>query len=134
MLTPYAPGSITPLNHPEKFINHLLGQVLFLREQIKSKDLQINSLLKHASRRDDISLSRKSSLLPANVNQTNIEQISDQEQIPNTPPILAPKKNHNREVIIIGSNETFPICNRIALVPEKEFSKHSKNNNSSKKT
>ena len=58
--------------------NHLLDQVSFLREQIKSKDLQINSLLEHASRRNDIYLS-KGSVLPENVKETNIEQKSDQE-------------------------------------------------------
>ena len=34
ILTPYAPITNTPLSHSEKFINYLLDQVSFLREQI----------------------------------------------------------------------------------------------------
>lgn len=42
------------MSHSEKSTNHLPDQVSFLREQIKSKDQQINSLLEHAPRDDDI--------------------------------------------------------------------------------
>ena len=58
-LTPNAPITKTPLSQSEKFINHLLDQVSFLREQIKSKDQQMNSLLEHTSRHGDIYLSKK---------------------------------------------------------------------------
>ena len=57
VLTPDAPITNTPLIDSEVFINHLLDQVSFLREQIKFKDQQINSLLEHSSRRDDTYLS-----------------------------------------------------------------------------
>ena len=87
VLTPDAPITNTPLTHSEVFINHLLDQVSFLREQIKSKDQQINSLFEHAYRRDQIYL-LKGSVLPENVKQTNTEQKSDQEQIPSA--ILMP--------------------------------------------
>ena len=53
-------------SHSEKFINHLLDQVSFIREQIKSKYQQINSSLEHASKRDDIYLSKKHTLFSAN--------------------------------------------------------------------
>ena len=92
VLTPDTPITNTPLTHSDVFINHLLDQVSFLREQIKSKDKQINSLLEHASRRDDIYLSKKVSMLPENVKQTIIEQKSDQEQIPSTMPITTQKR------------------------------------------
>ena len=91
VLTPDAPITNTPLTRSDVFINHLLDQVSFLREQIKSKDQQINSLFEHASRRDHIYLS-KGSVLPENVKQTNTEQKSDQEQIPSAILMPTPKK------------------------------------------
>ena len=57
LLTPGAP--ITNLNHSEIFIIHLLDQLLFLKEQIKSKIQHANSLLQHESRIDDAYLSKK---------------------------------------------------------------------------
>ena len=57
------------MTHSGVFINHLPDQVSFLTEQIKSKDVQINSSLEHASRRDHIYLS-EGSVLPENVKQT----------------------------------------------------------------
>ena len=75
----------------EVFINHLLDQVSFLREQIKFKDQQINSLLEHSSRRDATYLSEKGSLLPENVKQKNIVQKSGQEQISSTIPMPTTK-------------------------------------------
>ena len=39
-LIPDAPIPYIPLSHSEKFINHLLDQVSFLRKQIRSKDRQ----------------------------------------------------------------------------------------------
>ena len=46
---------------------------------MNSKDQQINPLLEHPSRCDDIYLSKKkSSLLPGILKQINIEQKSDQ--------------------------------------------------------
>ena len=130
VLTAYASIAKTPLTHSGILINHLLDQVSFLREQIKSKDQQMNFLLQHASRYDDIYLS-KGSVLPENVKQTNIEQKSDQEQIPSTIPMpTTPKKNlKNSDFIKVDNNEIFPIPNgtnlkekdnHIASVPEKE--------------
>ena len=71
VLTPDAPITNTPLTSSDVFINHLLDQISFLREQMKSKDEQINSLLEHGSRRDDTYLSKKGSVLAENVKQTN---------------------------------------------------------------
>ena len=79
---------------------------MFLRKQIKSKYQQINSLLEQATRRDEIYHSKKGSLLPANVRQTNKEQKSDQKQIPLTLPIPAPKKNlRNSDAINIDNKK-----------------------------
>ena len=104
----------------------------FLREQIESKDQQIQSLLEHASRRDHIYLS-KGSVLPENKKQTNIEQKSDQEQIPSTIPMSTPKKNlNNSDIISVGNNETLPVPNgtdlkekdnHVESVPKKELPK-----------
>ena len=56
--------------------------------------------------------SKKGSLLPANLKQTNIEQKSNQEQILSTPPMLTPKQTlNNSNVINIDNNETLPIPN-----------------------
>ena len=55
------------MSHSEKSINHLLDQVSFLREQIKSKDQQINALLEHTSTRDEMYISKAVPLLPSNV-------------------------------------------------------------------
>ena len=45
VLTPDAPITNTPLTHSDVFINHLLDQVSFLREEIKSKDLFIRTCI-----------------------------------------------------------------------------------------
>ena len=109
VLTPDAPITNMPLTQSDVFINHLLDQVSFLKEQIKSKDQQINSLFEHASRRDHIYLS-KGAVLPENIKQTNVEQKSDQEQIPSTIPMPTPKKNLNNSVVInVDNNEILPI-------------------------
>ena len=106
VLTPDAPITNTPLIHSDGFINHLLDQVAFLREQIESKYQQINSLLENASRRGDIYLSKKGSMLPENVKQTNIEEKSDQEQIASTIAMPTPKSNlKNSDVINVDNNE-----------------------------
>ena len=55
------------MSHSEKSINHLLDQVSFLREQIKSKDQQINALLEHTSTCDEMYISKAVPLLPSNV-------------------------------------------------------------------
>ena len=118
------------MTHSDVLINHLLDQVSLLREQIKSTDQQMNSLLEHASRCDDIYLS-KGSVLPENVKQINIEQKSDEEQISSTTPMpTTPKKNlKNSDFIKVDNIETFPIPNgtnlkekdkHISSVPEKE--------------
>ena len=82
-------------------------------------------------------------MVPENVKQTNIEQNSDQEQIPSTIPLLTPKKNlNNNNVINIDNNETLPIpngtnlketVNHIASVAEKELPKDTQSNNSNGK-
>lgn len=59
LLTPGAPITNAHLNHSEIFINHLLDQLSFLKEQIKSKIQHANSLLQHESRIDDAYLSKK---------------------------------------------------------------------------
>ena len=71
----------------------------------------MNSLSEHASRCDHIYLP-KGSVLPENVKQTNIEEKSDQEQIPSTIPMPAPKKNvSNSDVINADNSETLSIPN-----------------------
>ena len=142
VLTPDAPITNTPLTHSDVFINHLLDQVSFLREQIKSKDQQMNFFLEQSSRRDHIYLS-KCSVLPENIKQTNIEQKSDQEPIPSTIPMPTPKKNlSNSDVVNVDNNETFPISNgtsskekdsHIESVPKKELPKNTQSNNSNHK-
>ena len=88
-------------------------------------------------------LSKKGSMLPENVKQTNIEQKSNQEQIPSTIPIPKPKENlSNNDFINVDNNETFPIpnginlkekFNHIASVPEKELPKNTQSHNSNNK-
>ena len=75
VVTPDAPITNTTLSHSKKCINHLLDQVSLLRELMKSKNQQINSLLEHSSRCDDNHVSKKGSLLPANAKQTNTAEI-----------------------------------------------------------
>ena len=58
-LIPVAPTTIALLKNSELIMNHLLVQVSFLREEIKSKDQQINSLSEHEPSRDDTCLSKK---------------------------------------------------------------------------
>ena len=100
------------------------------------------TLLEHAFRGDHVYLSN-GSVLPENVKQTNIEQKSDQEQIPSTIPMPTPKNSlNNSDVINVNNNETLPIPtgtnlkekgNHIASVPEKEFPKNTQSNNSNSK-
>lgn len=59
LLTLGAPITNVHLNHSEIFINHLLDQLSFLKEQIKSRIQHANSLLQHESRIDDAYLSKK---------------------------------------------------------------------------
>ena len=52
----------------------------------------------------------KGSVLPENIKQSNIEPISDHEQISSTIPMPTPKKNlKNSDVINVDKNETLPI-------------------------
>ena len=82
-------------------------------------------------------------MLPENVKRTNIDQKSNQEQIPSTIPIPKPKKNlSNNDVINVDNNETLPIpagtnlkekLYPIASVPEKELPKNIQSNSNSNK-
>ena len=85
----------------------------------------------------------KGSVLTENINQTNIEQKSDQEQIPSTIPVPTPKKNpNNSNVINVDNNETLPTPNgtnlkekgnHIESVLRKELPKNTQSSNSNNK-
>lgn len=99
----------TYYKHSEKFINHLLHQVSFLRDQTKGKDQQ--QLLNRTRSQTWWYMSyKKSSPLPANVQQAYMEQKLDQKQIPSTPPTAKPKTNlNNSDVTNISNKETYPL-------------------------
>ena len=71
----------------------------------------MNTLLEHASRCDNIYLSKKGPVLPANVKQTIIEQKSDLEQIPSTRMTTPKKKRNKSDVMNVDKNETITIPN-----------------------
>ena len=141
VLTPDAPITNTPLSHSEKFINHLLDQVSLLREKMKAKDQQINSLLEHASKLDDIYLSKNGSLLPENIKQTNKNRSQTRNKFHLQHQCQHQKRTlKNSDDINVDNNEILPIPNgaslpdsQIVSISEKESPKNTQSNSSNNK-
>ena len=66
-----------PSNNTNRIISLLQDQIVFLQEQLKSKDKFINSLTENLSRNDHVFFSQKATTLKNPENHNNYKQLQN---------------------------------------------------------